>query len=55
MKFIKEEKLYHYAMPQLERLVLMGVIAKIIEDGEIKVNDNETKEVLENILNGLKG
>ncbi|MGG3801773.1 hypothetical protein [Metabacillus fastidiosus] len=54
MELVETETIYHYKMPQLEKLVLTGVLAKIIEEGEIKVEDEKTKEILQKIFNGLR-
>lgn len=53
MEFIEEQTYYHYRIPQLEKLILMGVLSRLLEDGEVKVDDKKTKEILENILKGL--
>ena len=54
LEFIKSETVYHYKIPQLEKLVLTGVLIQLLKDGEIKVEDKESKEILNNILNVLK-
>jgi hypothetical protein len=54
MEFTKKETVYHFNIPQLEKLVLTGIISKLLEEDEIKVDDKETKDILKSILNGLK-
>lgn len=54
MEFTGKETFYHFKIPQLEKLVLAGVLVKVLEDGEIKVEDEETKKILEKILEGLQ-
>lgn len=54
MEFVKKETVYHYKITQFEMLVLTGVLANLLEEGEIKVDDKETKEVLKTIFNALR-
>jgi len=53
MELEKVETVYHFKMPQLEKLVLTGMLKRLLEEEKIEVKDEQTKEIIEKILNGL--
>lgn len=54
MEFVKSETVYHYKVNQLEKLTLTGVLVILLKEGEIKIEDEQTKEILNVVLETLK-